>query len=185
MNALTHNPIATLRNWHSAAKTEAEKAKSEQAPFGYDEAVKGFQDDVAELKSKDLGPQDPVAPARGLYPYGLAPMGGIGAGFIGTDIDRRPGEVEVPGLGKLHSNDEGFEVVRHSRAGLFGSTTSTYNVNEKDGTITVTNTKTSGSMLSGSKETESYVLDTNSKEVKEYKSDVTAWAPYSGGFIAG
>lgn len=179
MNSINHNSIANLRNWHSTARLEAQSA-----PFGYDDAVKNFENDVAELKSRDLGPGDPVAPYYGT----TLPVGGVEHVVytrIGTDIDPRPGEVNVPGLGKLQSHDDGFEVARISRNGKLNAKTSNfYSVNEKTGTITVTNIKTNGSMLSGSQKTESYVLDTNSKAIKDYKSDVKVWAPYtSGGFL--
>lgn len=98
-----------------------------------------------------------------------------------TDIDNRPGEVELPGRGSLHSTPEGFslKVIEKSELSLFAMAASvsprrerSYEVNNTNGTITVYNTVDDSSLHGGGPgHIERYTIDTNTQTVKDYTKD--------------
>lgn len=159
------NPIASLNNWKKTAVAKP-------AAPSYQEAVKVFDKDVSKLQSLD---KDSFSPRVG----------------INQDIDTRPGEVQVPGVGSLQSTPEGYSVrliqKGHNAMGHLWMNCKTpgsraYQVNNETGTITVTNTvgATTSHGPGGSQilpgYSERYTLDTQSGKLKDYrKSSTPTW----------
>lgn len=100
-----------------------------------------------------------------------------------ADTDARKGEVQVAGVGSLHSTKDGFELktlqkaesrLSYGACSNFDGGSRDYQVNTQTGTITVTNEVGSGfavgSYFSGSVGgyTEKYILDTENGTLVDY-----------------
>lgn len=98
---VTSGPVANLVSWSM-------KAQGELPPIDFDDAVGSFNKDCADLQGLDGDASSPS-------PSGYAAYTGFGGFFVprpATDSDLRPGEVEVPRVGSLHSTPEGFQLER-------------------------------------------------------------------------
>ena len=159
------NPIGNLRAWHNTRKTEVAKAPP------YHAAIATFEEDCIQLQSQDRDEETP-------HSFADEP------GELQLDTDLRAGEVEIPGLGSLHSTPDGFEVKMKEETvvplqGGARLTTSSesraYVVNENLGVIQVVNevgeswSGNSWNSIRNPGYTESYDIDTGSESIKGYQ----------------
>lgn len=197
------NPIHSLRSWHNAvSKTQSEanetsrsERKSTDPSEGpdYKMAISAFEKDVKSLQKQDLSPENPT-PKLSLgkalaMAKGLLPSSSTDITSERQDLDSRPGEVEIPDVGSLHSTEDGFEVTSlgQNSVPLFktvsgGERATHYRTNEKTGTISVFREQQPqlltgflmpswGKMAKVPGYTQSYTIDTKSKEIKDYKCE--------------
>ena len=170
-----NNPIHSLQNWHQGqTKTPA-----------YSQAVKSFEEDLAVLKGMD---RDASTAQWG--PVGINPFSGK---TMYADSDPRPGEVEVLGVGSLHSTPEGFslKLLQGESYGVFGfgslitgQGSRQYQVDSQKGTICVINdvgaSSASGWGISQNPgHVETYTIDTVNGTIADYskkaKNPMGAW----------
>ena len=128
------NPISSLKNWHTAANKATEPVDPTPS---FEQAVETFESDANRIKGYDLDYSSPQS-------FNL----GVGA-LSPRDKDLRPGEIDVPGVGSLHSTPEGFSLrliadkgQRWQMLAGFGKRafrSREYKVDEKSNSIAVTN----------------------------------------------
>lgn len=175
------NPIRKLVGWYQQA-ARANKPEESKSP-SYETVVEQFDKDFTLLKNRDRHADTPPEPQLPYLPVALSIHN---PRLLAQDTDVRPGEVEIPNVGSLHSTPEGFSLraLEPSQMlplgmgmAMVGERSRSYEVNTNAGTISVTNTAAasySGSAYNmGPKSTpgftESYVIDTSSGTVRDYK----------------
>ena len=179
--ARNKNPIKKLKAWHDSKVAETETPKEKPpAPPTYKDAVASFDRDVADLQARDLSSSS--TPSRRPHNHLRSALDEP------VDTDMRPGEVDVPGVGSLHSTPEGFSLK------LIKDATTTfdrargvrefkprvknfYTVDHSKGTIAVGNDQGANPGLGISEKKgpgfrESYTIDTEQGMILDYQKTV-------------
>ena len=169
-----NNPIHSLQSWHQVQKKTPD----------YSQAVKTFEQDLAVIKGLDRDASNVQWGPVGIDPYSGRTMY--------ADCDPRPGEVEVPGVGSLHSTPEGFSLrlLQGESFGVYGFSSlitgagcREYQIDTKKGTICVihevgASSAQSFGLYQNSGHVETYTIDTVNGTIADYskKERTTAGA---------